>query len=507
MSRSFFANLHRRYGERLSGAERQQTLRTRLDAFTDELLSPSDLQGRSDSSLKKSVIIVGGGLAGLKAAWNLTGCTEVTVFEAQDRVGGRVCSFVSDSTKRITEAGGELIGYAHPTWLTLARRFNLSLVVWTSDGDFDALRLDTPTYIGGRLLSASHMQTIYDEMNAVFAKMARDAQLIKDPNQPWIGDHAGGFDQCPLSKWIDEHSSSPLMRKALEIQFANTNGAPSTQQSYLANLALVAGAARHGKPDDFFTMSENVRCAEGNAALATALAGDIVKRGGTIHLSSPISSIRILENGVSVTPAGGNPVPADFVILAIPPSVWPSPRSELVVDPPIPQDYYMTMGTAVKYLSRSSTRFWIAEGRAPSGVSDQCGMVWEGTDNQMQTPDQDVELTVFAGGNAANAAIEAFGRGDVAGQQFYDDQIAKLYPAYPSHRLGTNFINWPLKPWTMGGYSCPAPGDVCRVGRKLIEPFSDRLYFAGEHTCLPFFGYMEGALQSGTRAAQAILRR
>ena len=63
----------------------------------------------------------------------------------------------------------------------------------------------------------------------------------------------------------------------------------------------------------------------------------------------------------------------------------------------------MTMGTAVKYLSRSATRFWIEEGRAPSAVSAECGMIWEGTDNQMQLPDQDVELSLFAGGSAANA--------------------------------------------------------------------------------------------------------
>jgi monoamine oxidase len=508
MSRSLFASLHRRYGERLSGAERQQRLRIRLDAFNDESFKPTDPRARVDSSLRKRVIVVGGGFAGLNAAWTLAGNTDVTVLEARDRVGGRVHSLVNGATKRITEAGGELIGYAHPTWLTLAQRFNLALVVWTSDGDFDALSLDMPTYVDGRLLSPSATETIYDEMNLVFAKMSRDAQLIKDPQRPWIGEHANAFDQQPLSRWIADHSSSPLMRKALEIQFANTNGAPSTHQSYLANLALIAGAARHGKPDDFFTMSENVRCAEGNESLARALAVDIEKRGGKIQLSSPVSKIQILADGLSVTPEGGKPIAADFVVLAIPPSVWPSPTSKLVIDSPIPADYYMSMGTVVKYLSRSSTRFWLEEGRAPSGASDQCGMVWEGTDNQMQTPDQDVELSLFAGGEAANAAIDAFRRAGQGGvQQFYDDQITKMYATYTQQRdPGTVFVNWPLEPWTMGGYSCPAPGDVCTVGPKLVEPFQERLYFAGEHTCLPFFGYMEGALQSGTRAAQAILR-
>ena len=47
----------------------------------------------------------------------------------------------------------------------------------------------------------------------------------------------------------------------------------------------------------------------------------------------------------------------------------------------------------------------------------------------------------------------------------------------------------------------------CLPGRpNLSKPFAKRLYFAGEHTCLPFFGYMEGALQSGLRAGEAVLK-
>ncbi|WP_370129666.1 FAD-dependent oxidoreductase [Bradyrhizobium ottawaense] len=54
-------------------------------------------------------------------------------------------------------------------------------------------------------------------------------------------------------------------------------------------------------------------------------------------------------------------------------------------------------------------------------------------------------------------------------------------------------ICWPTERWTRAGYSCPAPGEVTRIGPFLNRPFHGRLVFAGEHCCLPFFGYMEGA--------------
>jgi hypothetical protein len=53
---------------------------------------------------------------------------KVVVLEARRRVGGRVHS-VWDGTGRVTEAGGELIGYAHAFWMRLADHFRLGLSV------------------------------------------------------------------------------------------------------------------------------------------------------------------------------------------------------------------------------------------------------------------------------------------------------------------------------------------------------------------------------------------
>jgi monoamine oxidase len=69
------------------------------------------------------VVVIGAGFARLMAAWTPAGKAEVRLFEARERVGGRVRNLVDDISKRIIEAGAELIGYAHPTWLTLARHF------------------------------------------------------------------------------------------------------------------------------------------------------------------------------------------------------------------------------------------------------------------------------------------------------------------------------------------------------------------------------------------------
>ena len=68
------------------------------------------------------------------------------------------------------------------------------------------------------------------------------------------------------------------------------------------------------------------------------------------------------------------------------------------------------------------------------------------------------------------------------------------------------FMDWPSDPWVKASYSFPAPGQVTTMLPLMARPIEGRLYFAGEHTCPAYVGYMEGALQSGVRAASAILK-
>jgi monoamine oxidase len=510
--RSLFSRLHRRYGPRISGAERQRRVQDKVDL---QPAPPSLRPLAARAALaqgRPKVAIIGGGFAGLMAAYELAGHCDVALFEARDRFGGRV--FSKKKASGIVEAGGELIGYNHPLWLSLARRFELGLSVITSDTNFDALDLEMPLFLDGHKLSERQMERVYHEMDDAFGKISRQAGAV-DPYKPWRAKRAKQLDAKPLSEWIGELDCSGLTRLALEEQFSNDGGRPTTEQSLLANLAVVAGGRMKRQNDAFFTQTETLRCAEGNQELAHRLADEVVRQGGSTSLSTPVRAIRIEDQGVSLEFAvSGDQAPrrafaADYAILAIPPSLWPaSPFAKIAITPELPRDYYITMGTVVKYLSPLTKRFWIGEGLAPTATSSLFGVTWEGTDNQIAPPDRPVELSLFAGADAAKGALEHYRPGDQKGvDAFYARHIGHVYGGYADHLAGDpEFMAWPRDEWTAAGYSCPAPGEVCRAGPRLHKGFGNRLFFAGEHTCFAYFGYMEGALQSGRAAAAAIIR-
>jgi monoamine oxidase len=97
---------------------------------------------------------------------------------------------------------------------------------------------------------------------------------------------------------------------------------------------VISGGRMKDQVDAFFTQTETLRCSEGNQQLAIRLAEEINgKQGSSAVPSTPVSTIRIEAEGVTMEFAAvGNAAPrapftADYVVLAIPPSLWPASRT------------------------------------------------------------------------------------------------------------------------------------------------------------------------------------
>ena len=481
--RSLFARLHDRFTPKDGGITRREMIRRSVAAAAGILLSDRVAFTRQRTGPR--VIIVGGGFAGLSAAYELSHAgADVTVLEARNRIGGRVLSFHDLVPGGTVEGGAELIGSNHPIWMRYRERFKLTFLDVTEE---DA---ELPIVLDGKRLSALEAEALWKAMDDGLGGLNADAAKIEDPFEPWRTPDAAAFDSRSLGEWIDGLEISPAGRAGIEAQMTADNGVRTAWQSYLGNLAMIKG----GGVEKFWTETEVFRCRGGNQQLASALAAAI----GTdrVRVRSIVSSIDVTKPTIVVTLADGTRLEGERVILAVPPPVW----NRIAIAPRLPAGLAPQMGSNVKFLMALNGRFWRRRKLAPTVLSDgPIHLTWEATDNQKT---QAAAMVAFSGGPAADTC-----RGWTAIER-NDRYLAALQPVYRDLRASfvkARFMDWPSDPWVKASYSFPAPGQVTTMLPLMARPIESRLFFAGEHTCPAFVGYMEGALQSGVRAASAIL--
>jgi monoamine oxidase len=501
MPRSLFARLAQRYGTPVDPDERRVFLKLAAASATGLLLSCAGVpRGRAPSLANddgKRVVVIGGGFAGLAAAYELWSVGyDVTVLEARNRVGGRVLTLHDLVPARTIEGGAEFIGSNHPMWGAYAAEFKLKFRDVTENED-----LDHPIFLGGRRLSGSQAEVLYHEMQEALSLLNEDARFI-DEDRPWLSPGAARLDAQNMRHWLEPLNISGLCALALRTQIAADNGQELERQSYLGMLAQVKG----GGLERYWTESEVYRCEGGNDMLARALARAIAgpgRTGGTgrILYNTPATAVEERGGRILIThhsASGRGVVECDHAVIAVPPSVW----DRILFTPALPEILRPQMGTNIKYFASISHRFWKDDGISPYSLGDgPITMTWDGTDNQKG---EMACLAGFSGGRAAEEARSAHRAG-------CRRELESRYPGLRNAFIRDRFMDWPGDRWTKAGYSFPAPGELTSIGPMLARahgggPHSGggRIHFAGEHVCPKFVGYMEGAMQSGAAAARRI---
>lgn len=505
MPRSLYTTLHRRFGPVMPEVSRRAFLAATLAAGAASLLScdtPSRTAGSSGSpGGGKRVAVIGAGFAGLACAHELQSAGyDVMVLEARSRVGGRVLTFRDLVPGQTVEGGGELIGANHPTWAAYRSKFGLEFRDVSAEED-----LEQPIILGGRRLTASEAERLYEELQAPLRELTTEAMDV-DADQPWRSPRAAERDAASVEDFLRGVEMSDRCRVALRAQLEADNAVALPRMSLLGLLAAIKG----GGLDKFWSESEEFRCVGGNARLAHALADAIGK--DRVITGAPV--VRITDRGdrMIVTTAGaggGTSIECGHVVLAVPPSVW----NKIELSPPIAPSQRPTMGSAVKYLASIRGPYWAAAGLSQYALSDgDVSATWNACDNQPQALEEDPNkpracLVGFSGGPAAERCRARTGP-DIG--RAYAAEFERIYPGFAQNFFVSRFMDWPSDAWAAGGYSFPAPGEVTRVGpflREGLATASGGLHFAGEHCCYAFVGYMEGALHSGVSVARRIAAR
>jgi monoamine oxidase len=436
--------------------------------------------------------VVGAGLAGLSAAYELQRAGwKVTVLEARGRVGGRVHSLRCFSNGLVAEGGGEFIEETHTRMLAYAEQFGLKLGrvgSWQGeDGDWASFDGKAGPLSDARIWGAN----LHDEMEKIWLALAELGELVPDPHRPQAARGADYLDQKSTADWIGSLDAHPLAKQDF-IQHIRAEYTCEPEHHSLLDLARNASMY-------YSTMERNVnyRVIGGNDQIPRALAASLPD----VRLNAPATSIHALPDEVIVKYRQGNSgltASAAFAILAIP--LTTARRIEF--NPPLPDGHRrmvneLSYGAVTKVLIEYRQRFWDERHWNGRLVTDApIGYTWHATSH---LEGKRGILTAYTGGGPgarlASLSDEERIRLAVA-------EIEKVFPGSSDLIECTATVAWPNEPYTRGSYAALAPGEVTAHWKTLFEP-AGRLFFAGEHAT-DIQGFMEGAVESGQRAARTI---
>jgi monoamine oxidase len=407
------------------------------------------------------VIVIGGGLAGLRCATDLAAAgNDVVVLEARGRVGGRVHSH-RFSDGQVCERGAEFIDGTHTEVLALAATLGLPLSDRPSDTDARATLVDA----GGRAVPMFLHATLAPD----WARWERAVAELAPTDE---------FEHGTLADVLHRLGLSVMSRVVIGRDVRTEFMLPPEEVSQrfaaqVATLRLPGTRERH-------------RVVGGNDQLAMGLADRLADR---VRLSTAVDRIEPEVGEVHL--AGGERLSADVLVAAVPLPVlsrlWPDMPLELGA---------VGYGVGGKISVQFSRRIWLDYGRNGTVLSDRAwGQLWETTDDQ--AGDAGVLTGLLASHDGA-----AFASLPECVDQLVRE-IERIFPGAKGLAGERVHTDWTNDPRSLGAYSCFGPGQWA-AAQAHLHRVHGRMWLAGEHAD-GFAGFMEGALRSGARAAARIL--
>ncbi len=445
----------------------------------------------------KKVIVIGAGLAGLSAAFELTQAGhDVNVFEARTRPGGRVYTLRDSFAEGLyAEGGASRIPNHHNFTLKYAKLFGLVL------DPFQPPDLPSVYYVRGKKFQTKTVQKVESAyrltseeqalgLNGIRQKyiwsMLSELGNVTDRNWPRL-ETLKKYDHMNRSDlWKSRGASSEA------VALLSLGGIDDSVETWSA-LFMLRNHALNQKLDHYYKIRG------GNDLLPKAFA---LRLSEKIHYATPV--VRIEQDALDVKAVflkGSVPhtLTGDHLICAVPFSVQKNievaPAFSLEKQRAIEQLPYLS---ASKIFLQTQNRFWANNGQSGFATTDlPISQVW---DVSYKQPGTRGILQAFP---ISLHSRRVTGMPENERIKFALEQVEMIYPAMRDNFEGGVTKCWDDDEWSRGASSYYKPGQFSSLLPHVARP-EGRIHFAGEHTSVWIDGWMQGALESGDRVAREV---
>ena len=503
-------------GPRTSALTRRRLLRLSAAAAGAAALSPVlkwSAYAEEQAPEKKgarTIAIIGGGLAGLTAAYRLQAAgVKPVVFEASNRWGGRVFTVYDFHKGMFCELGGEFVDTNHEDLQKLGSELGVEMQKLATEGEGEDLYFFKGAFHTPKDMVDPEKQT--GAFAPIAKQIAADAEKLTDAEENWT-EHARKLDQISLKDYLEQFRGKTedwaidLLDVAYNIEFG-------LETKDLSSLVMVDFITTDmGEPFQIFGESDEVfRIKGGSSALIKALLAaleDKIEMKQGYALTELDSKDGKVVTGFEAPGSTTKSESFDAVILALPftrlREIKGLDRLNLSEEK-LKCIRELGMGQNAKVIVGTTSRVWRSPESglpAPSNGLFYTDLgfqnLWDASRNQPGAAGIITDyIGVKAGLGDAKSALDAL-RAD----------LPKLSPKMADSLDPAAVVSWfwGTYPFTLGSYASAKVGQYTTMLDVAAEPALDgRLQFAGEHTAGDFMGFMNGGVQSGNRAAAALI--
>jgi monoamine oxidase len=418
---------------------------------------------------KENIIIVGGGVAGLMTAMELLKNNyNVTILEANDRLGGRIHTIHDPAFLYPVEKGFEFIHGKLPLTIQLLKEARIEYVPVKGE----MIRIENGEW------------KTQDDFTVGWEELMEQMNLVRE--------------DMTVSEFLKKNFSDNKyedLRKSV-VRFAQ--GFDLADPSKASVLAL--------REEWTAEEEEQFRIPGGCDQLINYLEKNCIESGGTIHTSSAVTKIKWQKNNVKVTTADNKVYNGSKIIITIslgmilsePPGI----SFEPLIDNYLKAAQKIGFGTVVKVLLQFKERFW-EEKKKNLGflLTGEVIPTW-----WTQLPSSYPLLTGWVGGPLA---WELENKDDKTilelALQSLSNVFKKPVPELKQLLTASMVANWIKDPFAKGGYSYSMI-ESSKSQKLFSKPIDNTIYFAGEAFYDgPSPGTVEAALVSGKNVVEKII--